>query len=329
MVGPRLAQGIEALARRRQMVRAWLVTALLLAAGRPVRADDLVRIGWLRGTNDVTLSKARGTLDKALADHGARVEWDGPFPAAAPAVEALNAGAIDITVGSSTSSVASLAAKAPVVIFTYQHMGADAETLLVKDGSPIRTIADLPGHSVAVTRGGTGEYLLVRALEKNGIDPASVRRVFLGPADAAPAFASGAVDAWVIWDPFLTVALDSYGARVVANGPAMGSENAIVTVASRDFTAHHRALLQVIYDTLLADNAWAVANPDAAGAIWARELKLPPAMAASFGARDAVPTVGVGPAQQRQIEAVAKWYVSAGIIPALPDMAGSTIDLSR
>ena len=313
--------------RGRSRAAAWLLA--LLAVSAPAAAEQVVRIGWLRGTNDLTLSKARGTMDRALAAQGARVEWDGPFPAAAPAVEALNAGAIDITLGSSTSSVASLAADAPIVIFAYQRMGPDAEALVVKDASPIHGIADLPGHSVAVNRGGTGEYLLARALQTHGIDPATVKRVFLGPADAGPAFASGAVDAWVAWDPFLSIALDDYGARVVANGPAMGSQNAIVMLASRDFTAQHRPLLQAVYDTLLSDNAWSVAHKAEAGAIWATALKVPSAMAAPFGERDAVPTIAVGPAQARQIGSIAAWYVAAGIIPAMPNLAGSTIDLSR
>ncbi len=326
MVGSGLARG-----PRPHPVTRWLAGLIvaMLAAPAPAHAEEVVRIGWLRGTNDLTLSKARGTLEKALAARDARIEWDGPFPAAAPAVEALNAGAIDITLGSSTSSVASLSARAPIVIFAYQRMGPDAEALVVPGNSPIRSIADLPGHSVAVNRGGTGEYLLMRALQTHGIDPATVRRVYLGPADAAPAFASGAVDAWIAWDPFLTTARDSYGARVVANGPAMGSENAIVMLASRDFTARHRALLQAVYDTLLTDNAWAVAHPLEAGMIWARELKVPAAMAAAFGANDAVPTIAVGPAQTLQIDHVADWYAQAGIIPAKPDMQGSTIDLSR
>ena len=112
--------------------------------------------GGCGGTNDITLSKARGTLERALAAQGADVEWDGPFSASAPAVEALNAGAIDITVGSSTSSVASLAAKAPIVVFAYQRMGPDGEAILVKQDSPIHSVAELAGHSVAVNRGGRG-----------------------------------------------------------------------------------------------------------------------------------------------------------------------------
>ena len=300
-----------------------------MALAVPAHAEDTVRIGWLRGTNDITLSKARGTLEQALAAHGAKVEWDGPFPASAPAVEALNANAIDITVGSSTSSVASLAAKAPIVVFAYQRMGPDGEAILVKQDSPIHTLAELAGHSVAVNRGGTGEYLLLTALQRAGVDPATVKRVYLSPPDASTAFASGAVDAMAAWDPFLSVARASYDGRVLANGTQIGSENAIVMLARRGFAAEHPALLKIVYDTLIADNKWEVAHPDEAGQVWAKELHLPDSMAAELGHRDAVPTGPAGPAQATQIDHIADWYAAAGIIPAKPDMTGDTIDLAK
>ena len=307
-------------------MRAIALTLLLLTGS--AQARDLVRIGWLRGTNDITLSKARGTLEPALAAHGADVEWDGPFSASAPAVEALNADAIDITVGSSTSSVASLAARAPIVVFAYQRLSPDGEAILVHRNSPIHDLAGLAGHSVAVNRGGTGEYLLVTALQRHGIDPASVKRVYLNPPDASSAFASGAVDAMTAWDPFLSVALANDDARVLANGAEIGSENAIVMIARRGFVTAHRALLEAVYRTLIADNAWEVAHKTEAGQVWAKEMHLPDTLASELGRRDAVPTGPVGPAQADQIDHIATWYAAAGIIPAKPDMAGSTIDLA-
>ncbi len=306
-------------------MRALCLIFLLLATS--AHARDLVRIGWLRGTNDITLGKARGTLQQALAAQGADVEWDGPFSASAPAVEALNAAAIDITVGSSTSAVASLAAKAPIVIFAYQRLGPDGEAILVHQASPLHSIADLAGHSVAVNRGGTGEYLLVTALQRHGIDPASVRRVYLNPPDATAAFAAGAVDAIAAWDPFLSQVLTQDDARVLANGAAIGSENAIVMIARRGFATGHPALLKAVYQALIADNRWEVANKTAAGLVWTQEMHLPEALASEFAERDAVPTGPVGPAQAEQIDHIAAWYAAAGIIPAKPDMAGSTIDL--
>ena len=319
--------GRQAMFRREALI----LLAAAAVAGRADAADapKTVRIGWLRGTNDITLSKARGTLERVLGEHGIGLEWAGPFPASAPAVEALNAGAIDITVGSSTSFVTTLAAGVPAVVFAYQRMGPDAEAIIVKKGSGIRAIRDLAGRSVAVNRGGTGEYLLVRALETNGVDPAGVKRVYLGPADAGSAFVSGAVDGWAIWDPFLTIALDSYDARVLANGPAIGSENAIVMIARTAFAQSERPTLRLIYEALEADNAWSVANQQAAGVIWADALKTPPAFAAAFGTHNAVPTIAAGQAQARQIAHIADWYVSNGIIATKPDVSGAVVDLSR
>ncbi len=309
-----------------------LALLAVLALSGPAFAEETpqsVRIGWLKGTNDITLAKARGTLEKSLGEHGIKVEWAGPFPASAPAVEALNAGAIDITVGSSTSFVTSLAGNAPAVVFAYQRMGPDAEAIIVKKNADIHGIKDLIGRSVAVNRGGTGEYLLVRALEKNGIDPAAVKRVYLGPSDAGPAFATDHVDAWAIWDPFLTIALNTFDARVLANGPAIGSENAIVMIAHSGFAQKYRSTLKLVYQALAADNAWSVANPEAAGTIWATELKTPESYAKSLGVNNAVPTIPAGPAQAQQIDHIADWYVSNGIIPKKPDITDGVVDILK
>jgi sulfonate transport system substrate-binding protein len=256
------------------------------------------------------------------------VTWVGPFAAAAPAIEALNAGAIDITVGSSTSTVAALAAKAPIVLFTYQPMGPGAEAILVKAAGPIHRITDLIGRKVAVNRGGTGEYLLTRALETNGIAPSRVERVYLGPADAGPAFAAGAVDAMTAWDPFLSIALNAYGARVLADGAAIGSENAVVMIARRDFAARHAALLATIYRALLDTNRWSLAHPREAGLLWTRALGVPPELAPAFAARDAVPTGPATAARAAIIARVAAWYAASGIVAVAPSVSGSTLDLS-
>ena len=45
--------------------------------------------------------------------------------------------------------------------------------------------------------------MAIGALEKAGVKYSEIEPVFLAPADARAAFERGAVDAWVIWDPFL------------------------------------------------------------------------------------------------------------------------------
>jgi sulfonate transport system substrate-binding protein len=304
-----------------------LVAAAAVFAPCVQAADPVVRIGWLRGPNDITLAKSRGTLEKALSEKGIKVEWAGPFPAAAPAFEALNAGSIDITAGSSTSAIAALSARIPLVIFAYQKMASGSEGIVATKGSGIATIRDLAGKKVAVNRGGTGEYLLMRGLETNGIDPASVERVYLSPSDSGPSFAQGHVDAWATWDPFLTIAEKAYDGTVIADGAAIRSDNAVVLVASREFAKDKADQLQLVFDVIKAENAWAVANKPEAGAIWAKEMIVPAELGAKIGENNAVPTTAVSQSAVKQINAVAEWYAKSGIIPAVPDIADGVVEL--
>lgn len=305
--------------------------ALLVPAPfiRSARAESpVVRIGWLRAPNDLTTGRARGTLERALAERGARVEWAGPFAAAAPALEAMNAGAVDITAGSSTACITALAAGVPMLIFACQKLSPAAEGILVRRDSPIRSLQDLRGRSVAVNRGGTGEYLLMRALERNGIDAGAVRRVYLSPSDSGAAFTQGHVDAWATWDPFVTIALKTYDARILADGAAIGSANAVTLMASRDFAARTSALLQTVFEAALADNAWAQANPAEAGAIWTQAMGIPSALAPEIGVNSAVPTRGVTDADVAQIEEIADWYVASRIVPRRPDITAGVVKLT-
>lgn len=306
------------------LVVAASVTCLIPAAQA---ADQTIRIGWLRGPNDITLAKSRGTLEKALAEKGIKVEWAGPFPAAAPAFEALNAGSIDITAGSSTSAIAALSAKIPLVIFAYQKMSPGAEGIVVKKDSGIASIKDLAGKKVAVNRGGTGEYLLMQGLQTNGVDPKSVERVYLSPSDSGPSFTQGHVDAWATWDPFLTIAETAYDGKVVADGAAIKSDNAVVLVASKEFAKSKADQLQLVFDVIKSENAWAVANKEEAGTVWVKEMNVPSNLAAKIGENNAVPTTSVTDADVKQIGAVAEWYAKSGIIPALPNVKDSVISL--
>jgi sulfonate transport system substrate-binding protein len=304
-----------------------LFSAAAVVAPPVQAADQVVRIGWLRGPNDITLAKSRGTLEKALSDKGIKVEWAGPFPAAAPAFEALNAGSIDITAGSSTSAIAALSAKIPLVIFAYQKMVPGSEGIVATKGSAIASIKDLAGKKVAVNRGGTGEYLLMRGLETNGIDPASVERVYLSPSDSGPSFSQGHVDAWATWDPFLTIAEKAYDGTVISDGAAIRSDNAVVLVASRDFAKDNADQLQLVFDVIKSENAWAVANKSEAGAIWATEMNVPGELGAKIGENNAVPTTVVSQSAVKQIKAVAEWYVTSGIIPEMPDIAAGVVEM--
>ena len=69
------------------------------------------------------------------------------------------------------------------------------------------------------------------ALAYGDIEP-----VYLPPADARAAFERGAVDAWVIWDPFLAAAQAATGARTLADGTGLVSNHQFY-LAAQPFAA--------------------------------------------------------------------------------------------
>lgn len=309
--------------------RALMGAAMLAAAARSARgqAPITLRIAYLKSTSDLALAKAHGSLERTMAGQGVRVQWAGPFAAAAPAIEALAAGAVDMTVGSSTAFVASRSAGVGMVMFGYQRLSPAGESIIVKSGAGIASVDDLVGRTVAVNRGGTGEYLLVRALELARLPLDSVRRVYLGPLDAQAAFVSGAVDGWAIWDPFLSIALASGRAMVLADGARCGSENAVAYFVTPSFLAAHRPVVQATLAVLTAENVWASTHVGEAGTIWAKELGLPASLGPRLGQNNTPPLGPVGPLAAQQIEHVADWYVANRIIRGRPAIAPFLVDL--
>lgn len=177
------------------------------------RKTDTVRLTW--GFFGLTLiAKERGEFEKLLAKDGIKVEWLGPFPNHAPTLQAVTGNSADFGFGGSTTpALAAMIAGSPLVFSQFVIYEPRTTAIIAKDGSGIDKVSDLVGKSVAVNRSGLGEFLLIAALEKHKIDRASVKFVYLNPPDAAPALASGKVDAWSMWSPGVDIARQEYKAH--------------------------------------------------------------------------------------------------------------------
>lgn len=109
------------------------------------------------------------------------------------------------------------------------------------------------GRKVAVSQGGTSEYLLLKALEKNGIPADKVERVYLRADQASGVFNSGQVDAWATWNTFSTPAIANAGAHFLVNGKEIGSDNYAVWAVRNGFADKHPEVVKAFY-TYLRDN---------------------------------------------------------------------------
>ncbi|MFB7210816.1 NrtA/SsuA/CpmA family ABC transporter substrate-binding protein [Streptomyces sp. NPDC056255] len=195
----------------------------------------------------LALGKKDGSLDKALAEVGAKVRWTGSAGPFAPAAQAMNADQLDIATGSITSGITSLAQRPGFKFFTAVDPDAAGEGILVKNGSGIGSVADLVGRKVAVNQGGTGEYLLLKALAKAGIPVGKVKRVYLRPDQTAAVFNAGKVDAWAVWATYAVAEIGSGKAHFVADGAAIGSDNYSLNAVRTGFAEQHPEIVKALY----------------------------------------------------------------------------------
>jgi len=274
-----------------------------------------LRIGYLRGPEPLSISRLRGTLELRLAAKNIEVVWSGPFNAYAPAAEALSADSIDITVGSSSAALTSIVGTAPISLFAYQWDAGDSSGIVVKNGSPIKDVADLAGHTVAVNRGGTGDYQLTKALEKAGVASDSVKRAYLTPVDSSAAFINGHVDAWSAWSIFFPTAILEQDARVIAIAKDFGSQNAVVYAVRTPFATAHPDILKDIVAELQESARWAQTHRDEVARLWVAELKLSPAVATRVASYEISEPVPVGEKELTALESLNDWLVGSKLLP--------------
>ncbi len=264
------------LAARAPLTHAWtLLTALalVLLTVLTARADDKVfRVGYQKyGT--LVLLKGKGLLEKKLAPLGYRVQW-AEFPAGPQLLESLNAGAVDFGSTGEAPPIFAQAASPNLVYVAAEPPAPKGEAILVKPDSPIRTVADLRGRTVALNKGSNVHFLLVRALEEAGVPYEEVKTAFLTPADGAAAFARGAVDAWAIWDPYQASGERSTGARTLANGEGL-APNRQFYLSRRDFADQNRKAVDALVEAIAEIDAWAKDNTDAVAAELAPSVGIP------------------------------------------------------
>jgi len=198
-----------------------IATGLAVGAlARPARAETrTLRIGYQK-IGAFALLKPTGKLEEVLKPLGYDVNWV-QFPSGPPLLEALNAGAIDIGHGGESPPIFAQAASSNFLYIGHEPAAPEAEAILVPKESPLKSVAELKGRKVALNKGSNVHYLLVRALEKAGLRYDDIDIAFLAPADGRAAFEKGAVDAWVIWEPFRAAAEVAVGARTLADGTGL------------------------------------------------------------------------------------------------------------
>ncbi|PIA67932.1 sulfonate ABC transporter substrate-binding protein [Ectopseudomonas toyotomiensis] len=244
---------------RRSLV-ALFAAAISFGAITHAQAETL-RIGYQKyGT--LVLLKAKGTLEKRLAEQGVEVKWT-EFPGGPQLLEGLNVGSVDFGVTGETPPVFAQAAGADLLYVAHEPPAPSGEAILVPKDSPIKSVAELKGKKVVLNKGSNVHYLLVRALEDAGLKYGDITPVYLPPADARAAFERGSVDAWVIWDPFQSAAEKQLQARTLRDGTGL-VDNHQFYLATRTYAEQHPQVIGTLVEEIRGVGEWVKGNLDEA-----------------------------------------------------------------
>lgn len=217
------------------------VLIAMASAGPAFSADTVtLRVGDQKGGNRSLLEIAGLAKDLPY-----KIEWS-EFPAAAPILEALNAGALDVGYTGDLAFLTVYAAGAPIKAIGGTRADAKTQAILVRKDSPIKTAADLKGKRLAGTRGGWGQFLIDATLEKAGHKIEDATFAPLGPVDAKIALVAGSIDGWAVWEPYVSYATLKDNARVVADGDGLTPTVTFIVASDQAIAAKRAAVLDLV-----------------------------------------------------------------------------------
>jgi sulfonate transport system substrate-binding protein len=119
----------------------------------------------------------------------------------------------------------------------------------------------LKGKKVAFQKASIGHYLILRALEKEGLKLTDVTSVYLAPPDASAAFSQGKVDAWFIWEPFVTRNEQNKIGRVLIDGSNGLRDTNNFYTTSRKFYQQNPEVIKVFLEEVQKAQAWSKQHP--------------------------------------------------------------------
>lgn len=301
----------------------WIRLALAAAATftATVAATVAVAQTVTLSVGDQNYYNVRASMEASGALDGApyKVEWK-HFQSAAPVAEGLNAGALDLGFLGDSGFLFLAAKGAPVKLIAVSRQNPDTIALLVAKDSPIKTIQDLKGKKVAYWPGAWSQQLTLRALEKAGLPTDYVQFVKLMPVDAAVALPNGAIDAFPVWEPYISQQVVHNGARpiITARNLMPGLSSVAAYAPSLDTK---RAAIADFLARLQKARAWVETHKGQYADLWAKQANLDRSVARHWIGQAGMTVEPVSKAAVADYQGTSDFLTQTGALPAHFDVS--------
>lgn len=223
------------------LVAAALPATLMLGLAAPATAqaqEKEVTIAYQQIVDPWLVAISSGEFEKAT---GYKIHWR-QFESGAKVATALASGDIKIGVLGSSPMAAAVSQGLDLQLFWILDDINQAEAMVVRNASNIKTPADLKGKKIGVPFVSTTHYHTMFALQQWGIKPTEVQVLNMQPNQIVAAWERGDIDAAYVWDPAL--------AQIKQSGH--------VLITSGELSKQGKPT----FDGIAVDRKWGEANAD-------------------------------------------------------------------
>lgn len=213
----RVPRFLKAVTRRIMRSMRWLMavvlgTALLSAALSS--AETVIRFATLTSISKAPpgiVAEAKGLFGK----HGVKVQMQ-LFQSGRTAIEAMAAGQFDIGMFGDIPGFSLLVRGYPGKVVASGLGGPARQALLVPIDSKYRSLKDLKGKRIGLTKNSTDEIALEATMRREGLKWADFQIVNLQPSEKAAVLKTGGVDAVEAWEPVPSIiVVEGIGRRLL------------------------------------------------------------------------------------------------------------------
>lgn len=170
--------------------------------------------------------------------------------------EALISGKVQAAFVVAPLAIALKAQGVPIKVVYLGHRYGSA--MVVKRNGPVKTFADLRGRTIAIPSRFSDERLIVfRAMKVWGLKPGDIKMVEMAPPDVSGALAAGAIDGFVMGEPFPSQAeMGGFGRVLFQAKEYWPDYMSCILVVRQDLIDGRPEAVQTLVDGIARSGLW-------------------------------------------------------------------------
>ena len=234
------------------------------------QAPKELLIGYQKAALKLIVAKKNQSFEQAFPS--TKVSWK-EFPAGPQTLEALSVGAIDFGYTGDVPVVFALAADKPLRYLVAEQSSRQAHALLIPNNSQIQTLKDLKDKRIGLTKGSSAHYFVSETLKQADLTWQDIQPVWLTPADARAALDKNAIDAWAIWEPYISATETQGNAKILFDSKTLPAVYSFYS-AQPQFKVHYPQAVNQIKQVLNETDDWIEQHPEETAQILAESTGL-------------------------------------------------------